>query len=147
LGGAVVSLATHEAGHYIFGTAAGIKFNGFDFDKGAVDPSHDSYDKASYDRRALYHGGGFLAQVLVGSALTAIPKTRHSDWTLGFNVFTGVCGTSYAITGGLKKSQSDVSYLDTTFHDNGREIAWGTAAIGYTLSYFNLRKTWGEENE
>ena len=138
IGGAVVSFLSHEAGHYFFGTVAGIKFDGFS--NLAVDPNDNSYRAASGDRRLLYHAGGFIAQVLVGGVLTAIPNTRHTDFTVGFNAFTGVNSMAYGITGGRDDSTSDVVAIDRYWNDNGKATAFVTSACGFGLTYINLNK-------
>lgn len=136
--GAVSSFVAHEAGHFAVAylVADGAHFSTdskYSF-PGAV--IIHGYDKLSHGEKQLYHGGGFLAQALVGTVLTAIPTTRHSDFTLGFNAFTAINSFGYSFKTDLKKNPgSDVAHLD-----NGRFISIGLGTYATMLSYINLDK-------
>lgn len=135
--GAVSSFVIHELGHLYFGELAGMDTS-FDWDR-RIAWADDYYDKSD-DQKALYHGGGFIAQMLVGTALTAIPETRHSDFSLGFNSFTMVNSIGYGITGGSGSDDvSDVHNL-TKYGYNGQVVAFITGSYGGVLSYINLNK-------
>lgn len=137
LGGAVVSLATHELGHLVTARLMGTD-SYFSFHE-RVAYAGDGYENLSNDQRALYHGGGFLAQTLVGGALTAIPSTRHSDFTFGFNTFSSVNGFYYAITDGIDADSSDTKNLDR-YGYNGTAVAAGSGLINGAFSYISLNK-------
>ena len=141
--GAVTSLAAHELGHIVTGRLVGMdttfKFN--DMMAWA-----DDYDDKSNDRKALYHAGGFISQVVIGSVLTAIPTTRHSDFTVGFNGFSSITGFSYAVTGGTREDSSDVANLDNDGY-NGTATALTSGFITGGLTYMNLNKVKEDIND
>ena len=141
--GAVASLAAHELGHIVTGRLVGMdttfKFN--DMMAWA-----DDYDNKSNDQKALYHAGGFISQVVIGSVLTAIPTTRHSDFTVGFNGFSSITGFSYAVTGGTRKDSSDVANLDNDGY-NGTATALTSGFITGGLTYINLNKVKEDIND
>lgn len=123
--GMISSLAVHEAGHFLFGG------DRFDFSERSV-MDYDYYNK-SHSEQQMFNRGGFLAQIGVGTALTIIPKFRHSDFTLGFNSFTAINTAIYTITGGGK--YSDIEQLD-------HGVAEGLIYTGYSgvLTYINLKE-------
>lgn len=138
--GIVSSFAIHEIGHL---TAA--KLMGadpyFSWDE-RVAYAGDGYDEWSNDQKALFHGAGFLAQLVVGSTLTIIPSTRHSDFNLGFNTFSTITGLSYGITKGFNGAadeNSDVNNL-TKYGYDGQVVAFGTALLAGGMTYISLDK-------
>jgi len=141
--GVVASLAAHELGHIVTGRLVGMdttfKFN--DMMAWA-----DDYDNKSNDQKALYHAGGFISQVVIGSVLTAIPTTRHSDFTVGFNGFSSINSFSYAVTGGTRKDSSDVANLDNDGY-NGTATALTSGFITGGLTYINLNKVKEDIND
>lgn len=135
--GCVSSFVVHEAGHMVIGRMVGMDTK---FEDG-VAQAYDYDDKTDYEK-SLFHGGGFLAQAAVGTALTAIPYTRHSDFSLGFNGFTTVNNIGYGVTGGTGKSDeenSDVENLDYYGH-NGKMIVIGSGLLSGVYTYINLNK-------
>jgi hypothetical protein len=137
LGGAVLSLATHELGHVVSAKLMGSD-SYFDWSERKA-YAGDGYENLSKDQRALYHGAGFLAQTLVGGVLTTIPSTRHSDWTFGFNSFSSVNGFYYAITDGADADSSDTENLDK-YGYNGTAIAAGSGIVNGVFTYISLNK-------
>lgn len=133
--GCVSSIIVHELGHAV---AASVNDMSPTFDFNRMSINTKNYDSKSNDQKALYHAGGFLGQVIVGSVLTIIPATRHHDFTLGFNTFTTIHATKYSITGGIDSYTSDVKQL-TNVGYNGKEIAGGTALISLGLMYINMQ--------
>jgi len=141
--GCVSSFVVHEAGHLIAGNMAGMKTS-MKWDNGPIAWA-DDYDDKSKDQKALYHSGGFIAQTLVGTALTAIPYTRHSDFSVGFTGFTGNNSLGYALTEGNQgDSVSDVKNLDHQGYD-GRMIAVGSGLLSAIYTYINLNKHKGKK--
>ncbi len=139
--GCVTSFVVHEAGHLIAGRMVGMKTS-MKWDNGPIAWA-DDYDDKSRDQKALFHGGGFIAQFLVGTTLTIIPYTRHSDFAVGFNSFTSVHNVVYGLSGGRNNETSDVRNLDK-YGYNGRNIAIGSGFIAGGLAYINLNKEKGE---
>ncbi|MEE8553286.1 MAG: hypothetical protein V3S72_08290 [Desulfobacterales bacterium] len=135
--GCISSFVVHEAGHLIAGNMAGIKTS-MKWKNGPVAWADDYHDM-NRNEKALFHGGGFLAQTLVGTALTAISYTRHSDFSVGFTGFTANNSLAYAITGGRDDSVSDVKNLDRQNYD-GRMIAVGNGFLSEIYTYINLNK-------
>ena len=106
--GIISSLAVHEASHLLYA-----ELNGgghLDFDEFVV--ISENYSNNSYSEQQMFHRIGFLGQLAVGSILTVIPETKHSDFTLGFNSFTTINTALYTITGSSKKEYSDIEQLD-----------------------------------
>lgn len=136
--GCVSSFVVHELGHFAASELMGVDAS-FSFNDKAV-YAGDGYYDWSNDQKALFHGAGFLAQTLIGGALTAIPKTRHSDFTLGFNTFSSVNSFIYGITGGNDSKTSDVKNLDK-YGYNGTAIALGSGIINGGLTYISLDKS------
>lgn len=135
--GVVSSFVAHELGHVLSARAMGTD-SYFSFsDRAAY--AGDGYSDLSTDQKALYHGAGFLAQTLVGGILTAIPATRHNDFTLGFNTFSSVTGFFYGVTGGLVEESSDVQNLDK-YGYNGTAIALGSGVVNGVFTYYSLDK-------
>ena len=140
VGGVITSLAAHELGHMVSAELMGSDSR-FDWNE-RVAYAGDGYYNWSNDQKALYHGAGFLAQTLVGGTLTAIPATRHSDFTLGFNSFSSATGLFYGFTGGMDEDSSDVQNLDK-YGYNGTAIALGSGVINGVFTYISLDKEKG----
>lgn len=136
--GAVSSLLVHEAGHMVFGNMVGMDTN-FNIDSMVVE-AYD-YDNKSDDQKLLFHSGGFIAQFLVGGALTAINKTRHSDFNVGFNGFTLVNSAVYTTTGGLSGDDetSDIYNIDR-YGANGKVVGGISSLTGGIFTYIALDK-------
>jgi len=142
--GCVTSLAAHELGHIVAGNLMGMDAS---FDWGDRVVYADNWDEASDGEKALFAGAGFISQLAIGTTLTLIPSTRHSDFTLGFNSFTMMTGLAYGITGGLgKQENSDVYNLSDNGY-NGRVAAFITGGYAGTLSYINLNKVKEDIND
>ena len=136
--GCVMSFVVHEAGHLIVGDMVGMTTS-MKWDNGSVAWSDDYGDKSDYEK-ALFHGGGFIAQALVGTVLTAVPYTRHSDFSVGFTGMTMVENIGYGITGGMAGNDvSDVKNLDR-YGYNGTMIAIGSGILSGVYTYINLDK-------
>jgi hypothetical protein len=136
--GGVTSYVTHEAGHYVAAELTGMDAS-VKWDSGIVIWA-DEYDDKSDSAKRFFHAGGFLAQTLVGSIITAVPYTRHSDFAVGFTGFSFVENTMYGITGGLMVSEySDVHNLDDLGW-NGAGFALGNGLVNGVLLYINLNK-------
>lgn len=137
--GCIASFVVHEAGHLIAGRMVGMDTS-MRWDRGPVAWAEDYSDKSN-SQKALFHGGGFLAQALVGSVLTVMPATRHSDFSLGFTSFTTVNNLGYSITGKScgREDISDVKNLDNCGY-NGTAIALTGGVFSAVLTYINLNK-------
>lgn len=143
IGGAVISLATHELGHL---TSARLMGSNSHFDFGErVAYAGDGYNDWSNDQKALFSASGFIAQTLVGGILTAIPSTRHTDFTFGFNSFSSFNGFFYAVTDGSDADSSDTMLLDE-YGYNGTAIATGSGIVNGVFTYISLNKD-KEENK
>lgn len=129
--GVIASAGTHELSHYIYGNIYG-KASMKDLNY----ITFEDYYNQPYHIQQNFHRAGFVGQLLVGSVLTAIPKTRHADFTLGFNTFTTTNTGIYAATGGIYSAKnSDILQLD-----NGRTEGTVYTVLGGFLSYINLNK-------
>jgi hypothetical protein len=138
-GGVIASLAVHEIGHLATSQWMGGDPY-FDWSERAA-MAGNGYENWNDDQKALYHGGGFLFQTVGGAILTAIPKTRHSDFTLGVNTMSMATGLAYGITGGLgDEGKSDVNNLDDVGYP-GTAIALGSGLINGGLTYISLDKS------
>jgi len=142
--GCVASLAAHELGHIVAGNLMGMDTS-FSWSDRVV--YANNWDEASDGEQALFAGAGFISQLAIGTTLTLIPSTRHSDFTLGFNSFTMMTGVAYGVTGGLGDDNvSDVHNLSDNGY-NGRIVAFITGGYAGTLSYINLNKDKGDLND
>lgn len=132
--GVISSLATHELGHLIYAHNHG--GGSFDWGKRTVTMGPD--DQSDYEQQ-MFHRAGFLGQLIVGGVLTAIPYTRHSDFTLGFNAYTTVGTAVYTVTGGLGEAggedRSDIHQLD-----NGKTEGAIYTTSAAVLTYINLKR-------
>ena len=136
--GGISSFVVHELGHYTVAELAGMKPS-FKWDSGPVVWVDDYADKSVTEKR-FFHAGGFLAQMLVGSIITALPATRHSDFAVGFTAFTAVENTMYGIVNPRAGDVSDVSNL-SELGWNGTGFALGNGALNGVLLYINLNKS------
>jgi hypothetical protein len=135
--GGLASFAVHEAGHYVAAELTGMDAS-FDWGERAV--WADNYSDKSNDQKALFHAGGFLATAIVGTALTAIPVTRYSDFNVGFTGWTAIHDVGYALTDGTREDDiSDTQNLDR-YGYNGQAIAAFTGLYSGVLSYYNINK-------
>ena len=143
--GGLSSFVIHEAGHLIIGNALGMDARLEDHG-GMVVMAHN-YDDKSDSEKALFHSGGFIFQAFAGSILTAIPATRHSDFTLGVNAFTFVNSLQYGFTGGIggNSEYSDINQINEAGYP-GPAIAIGTGIYAGYLTYINLDKYKESEN-
>jgi hypothetical protein len=136
VGGAVSSLVVHELGHLAFGRMAGFDTS-FNFNEFVAEARWDGHSTDA--EKAWFYRGGFVAQALVGTVLTAIPRTRHADFTVGFNGFTFVNSGLYVITGGFDNDTSDIQNLNRAGY-NGNLEGGLTSLYGVVLTYINLNK-------
>jgi hypothetical protein len=141
--GCLASFAVHEGGHWAAGKLVGMDPK-FEWDNGLMVDA-GAYDNKSDDKKALFHAGGFLAQAIVGVTLTAVPYTRHSDFSVGFTGFTAINSTLYAITDGTNSSGSDTQNLDR-YGYNGRLVALSGGLLSGGLSIINLNKNQKRKN-
>ncbi len=142
--GGIVSFGVHELGHMAAGELTGMD-SSMKWDSGPV-AWVDDYDDKSDSQKAFFHYGGFLSQAIVGTILTALPQTRHSDFSMGFTGFTFAENTLYGITGGVMKDEnSDVDNLNN-FGYPGNEIAIAGGLYSGVLTFINLNK-YDEETE
>ena len=136
--GAVTSLAVHELGHLAWAHYHG--GGHFDWDERAV--IMDDYHNRSHGDQQMFHRAGFLAQLTVGSVLTAIPTTRHADFTVGFSSLAAFEVATYVLFDHGDEDISDVRQLD----HGAAEVTFYTVAAG-TLSYINIKKPIEKERE
>jgi hypothetical protein len=141
LGGAVISLAAHEAGHLLAAEITGMGANGMEERGGYIvaAANEDGWRSASNDERAIFSAAGFIVQSLGSIALTAIPTSRHSDWTVGWNACVTIVSLQYALTDGGTDDYSDTVIMDRNGWP-GTEIAWTAGLIGGVTTYLSLDK-------
>jgi len=126
--GAASSLVVHEAGHLLYA-----KMNGGG--SWNINTIHmDDYHNRTHGEQQMFHRAGFVAQIAVGGLLTAIPKTRHSDFAVGFNSFATLEMATYVTIGHGNDNTSDIKQLD---HGTAEGIAY-TIGSG-ALTYINLK--------
>jgi len=136
--GAIMSIVVHEGGHIIGGRISGMNTSMKMYD-GRPTVWATNYDAQSDNEKALYHGGGFLAQALVGSVITAIPRTRHSDFTVGFNSMTMFENITYPLGNTSAREGNDCKNLDR-YGYNGDAIAIAGGTYAGVLTYISLNK-------
>jgi len=136
--GAVSGFIVHEAGHLFFGHLGGADTSMKEHD-GWVIAWADGYNDMSRSEKGLYHAGGFIAQTIVSVCLTAAPKTRHSDFTVGFNAWSTAESFLYPLRDVPAEDGGDVENLNELGY-NGRGIAWTSSVITGTMLYYSLDK-------
>lgn len=135
--GGVASHIVHEFGHYAIGKALNMDVEYKPFDK-SVHVNH--HQQHSDDDLSLFYAGGFIATTVVGTVITALPSTRHSDYTLGFVGFSTIHDTVYGLTGGTGGADnSDVYNLDDVGKD-GTAIALTSGVYAGILTYISANK-------
>ncbi len=135
--GAISMICVHEAGHIIIGRMGGMDTSLRWQDGGPIVWADDGFYEASRMQKGFYHAGGFIAQTLIGGVLTAIPRTRHSDFTVGFNAAATVESFGYAFRDSSAESGNDCKNLDKQGY-NGDAIAIGSSAITGSFLHYNL---------
>ncbi len=137
--GGVSSVLAHEVlGHMLASEMTNMGRASFDVGNLVV-IAGDGYNGASDDQKAWFSASGLVVQSLGSIILTSIPKTRHSDFTLGWNTGTTVTGFNYAITKGADDNTSDVLLMEE-YGWPGTEIAYATGFIGGITTYISLDK-------
>ena len=135
--GGFASHIVHEMGHVVIGNMLDMDTE-YDFADRVV--YSNDYDNSTNSEKTLFHAGGFIATTIVGTVITSIPATRHSDYTLGFNGFSAIHDTMYGLTGGLNDEQySDVHNLDNLGQD-GTAIALTSGVYAGILTYISANK-------
>ena len=110
--GAVASVLTHTAGHYL---AAGITGSRIHQDGFREHCTVDSGGDARWIARA-----GFIAQNGIGLILTSIPKTRHTDFTRGYVAMSAAETWTYPL---VWHDDGDLDMIDK-YGGNG-DLEWG----------------------
>lgn len=132
--GAATSILAHELGHYVVAEYYNMDPNMII----SIFPHENHVEYRNYitdHEHQMFSRAGFLSQLAIGSILTILPKTRHSDFTLGFNGFAFSNTSIYIMTEGLDKESSDIENLH-----NGRQEGIMYSFIMGTLTYINLKK-------
>ena len=128
--GAAGSFIIHEGSHILQAKLSG--GGHFDWDRRVC--IMEDYNNQSHSTQQMFHRAGFIGQLIFGGILTAIPETRHADFTLGFNAFTMINTGVYTISGGFgEASCSDIKQLD---HGKAEGSIY-TVGAG-VLTYINL---------
>lgn len=129
--GICAEVISHEFHHWLFARLNG----GGHFDWSDLAVQMDDYHNQSYGTQQNFHRSGAVGAGVVGAILTIIPSTRHSDFTLGYNLGGMIENGSYLFFNGRGDSVSDIEQLDhgkTEF-----SIYFGTSSV---LTYINLNK-------
>jgi hypothetical protein len=130
--GIIFSLGVHTGGHWAYA-----KLNGMDIhQEGFSEIVGPGYEAGRYREFAQ---AGFLAQNLVGLALTSIPKTRQSDFTKGYVAMAFIETVSHPLFWPGENSDLNMS------NRCGGNATW--EYVGYTaLAIHNLlRVKWYKE--
>lgn len=132
ISGVIASHLSHEIGHY-----AVAEMNGASPE---LRPSSVTWERGMTEEQTKWtYRGGFLAQAIVGSLLTACPETRGSDFATAFTGYTAVNNLQYSVTGGLQSDKFSDTNGITRNGGNGRiEFATFGTASAY-LTYLNLK--------
>jgi len=131
--GAVVSMGTHVAGHYLLAEIFDVEIHQ-DGRREVV----DSYESDSDVR--WFARGGFLLQSIVSTSLTSLETTRHSYFTKGYVLTTAISIWSYPLRYG---SDGDYGCLDD--HGGNWELEYG---IYSAVALHNmLRVPWKKDSQ
>lgn len=121
--GAASAILVHVGGHYIYGKADGVDFTMNGFWKEDVSNTTPSHKQANFSR------SGFVAQSIVGLALTYFDVSRSWDFTRGYVAMSAIETLSYPIR---IRNEGDISGMNK--NGNG-DLEWA----GYSLiSIHNL---------
>ena len=123
--GAIASVATHLAGHYI----AAELVSGDLKQRGIREITLNPWELSASDYRWIARGG-FVAQTLVNTVLTSCRATRDSYFTRGFTLGTMLEIGTYPVGW---SSEGDLHYLEA--YGGNPDLEWGL----YTgLSLYNF---------
>jgi hypothetical protein len=142
VGGMALSLVAHETGHYVMGEITGGDSSMYWNSQENMLVMDTAWDNPSDSDYWWTASAGFLTQTLIGGILTAIPATRHSDWTVGFNAFSSLTGFFYGITGGVHEDDiSDVQRMNKYGGScSGTAYAYSSFIINGYFTYISLDK-------
>jgi len=128
--GAVASVATHIAGHYI-----AAEMVGGDIDQqGIREVVINSGELSESDHRWIARGG-FVAQTLVNMALTSFEATRKSYFTRGFTLATMLEIGTYPLRW---QDEGDLHYLEE--YGGNSEIEWGLYTGASLYNFYAINK-------
>lgn len=137
--GGVTSILAHEfLGHLLSSELTGMGHGYIDWGR-RVPVAGDGYKDSSSNEQAIYSASGMIVQSAGSIILTAIPSTRHTDFTFGWNTATCITGFGYGITKGFNDDTSDVRRMNERDWP-GTEIAYATGIVGGITSYISLNK-------
>jgi len=134
--GAIASVATHIAGHYIAAELVGGEID----QQGFVEVIMNGDELSNSDNRWISRGG-FVAQTLVNTILTSFEATRESYFTRGFTIATMLEIGTYPLRNRDNSRHLDVDcYNDircTNYYGGNGDLEWGL----YTgMSLYNFYK-------
>ena len=130
--GAATSIAVHTAGHYAYAVVHGMSVRQDGFSEMI------SFTENSPQRIREFMQAGFVAQHLVGLALTSIPYTRQTDFTRGYVAMAWIETATYPI---LWQKDGDLNWS----HHFGGNRDWEFAAYMAVATHNVLRINWSKE--
>lgn len=129
--GAVSSVATHLAGHYIAAELTGV-----DIEQRGNKEIVKNYDELSNSDRRWFARGGFVAQTLVNTFLTSFESTRKSKFTRGYTLGTMLGIGTYPLR--WSDEWGDMHYLDE--HGGDGDAEW-TLYMGFSAyNFYRINK-------
>ena len=129
--GAVSSLVTHIAGHYIAAELVGA-----DIEQQVNKEIITNYDELNNSDRRWFARGGFVAQTLANTVLTSFESTRKSKFTRGFTLTTMLGIGTYPLR--WPDEWGEMHYLDINGGDSGSE--W-TLYMGFSAyNFYRINK-------
>jgi hypothetical protein len=131
--GALAAMAVHEAGHVIAMEAAGVKDYKFET---PLTFRYNTEGLSDSDMRWISRAG-FLTQAIVGTALTQIPATKDTAFTLGY---TGM-STAQTLLYPLPPGNGDENDLGQLEKRGGHPwIEWSGYSIWSGINLYNTIK-------
>jgi len=128
--GAITSFATHWGAHYAYG-----KLSGMDVSYGVFS---ETMHNATNDQKANFARSGFIAQAVVGLALTSFEKSRNWDFTRGYVTMTAVETWTYPLRS--RDGGGDLGCIDEAGGNGNAEWAVYSLIATHNLFRENFKK-------
>jgi len=129
--GAVSSVATHLAGHYI-----AAELTGGDIEQRGSKETLKNYDELNNSDKRWFARGGFLTQTLVNTVLTSLESTRKSKFTRGYTLGTMLEIGTYPLR--QSNEWGDMHYLDE--HGGDGDSEWTLYTVFSAYNFYRINK-------
>ena len=111
--GALASVATHVAGHYVVAELVGA-----DIDQQGTREVITNFSELNNSDKRWFARGGFIAQTLVNTVLTSFEGTKRTKFTRGYAMGTMLEIGTYPLR---RRGGGDLEYLENNEGDSSSE--------------------------